>query len=113
MHVQRSQVQQTFAFILIKEDVKKKRLPAARGEDAGVVTYIQPHLILRGATGLVALARQCQLQLLVPTRRFHEAVMLDVIFIRLRNKKLQLRELGAVSAAATLSLESPVACASR
>ena|SRR5438552_4531438 len=90
----------------------QKNLLPAPGEDAGVVTYIQPHLILRGIIGLVALARQCQPQLLVPTRRFHEAVMLDVIFIRLRNKKLQLRELGAVAAAATLSLEGPVQAAS-
>jgi hypothetical protein len=52
-------------------------LPAPLG-DAGVVTYIQPHLIphliLRGVIGLVALARrifprQCQTRLLdVPTR---------------------------------------------
>ena len=58
----------------------KKLLPAPLG-DAGVVTYIQPHLIpqliLRGDIGLVALARrtflqQYQSQLLVPTRRFHE-----------------------------------------
>ena len=59
---------------------EKKLLPAPLG-DAGVVTYIQPHLIphliLRGVIGLVALARRtfprrCQPQLLVPTRRFHE-----------------------------------------
>src|SRR5260370_20891338 len=59
----------------------KKLLPAPL-RDAGVVTYIQPHLIpyliLRGVIGLVALARRtsprrCQPQLLVPTRRFHEA----------------------------------------
>src|ERR1035438_2589908 len=58
----------------------KNLLPAPLG-DAGVVTYIQPHLIphliLRGVIGLVALARrtfprQTQPQLLVPTRRFHE-----------------------------------------
>src|SRR6266699_2927875 len=58
----------------------KKLLPAPL-RDAGVVTYIQPHLIphliLRGGIGLVALARRtsprrCQPQLLVPTRRFHE-----------------------------------------
>ena len=58
----------------------KKLLPAPL-RDAGVVTYIQPHLIphliLRGVIGLVALARRtfprrCQPQLLVPTRRFHE-----------------------------------------
>src|ERR1700730_1044684 len=62
---------------------RKKLLPAPRG-DAGVVTCIQPRLILRGVVGLVALARrtfqrQCQPQLLVPTRRFHEAVALDAI----------------------------------
>jgi hypothetical protein len=40
----------------MKEDVKKKLLPAPR-EDADVVTYIQPHLtssptpILRGVIG--------------------------------------------------------------
>jgi hypothetical protein len=58
----------------------KKLLPAPL-RDAGVVTYIQPHLIpqliLRGVIGLVALARRtfprrCQPHLLVPTRRFHE-----------------------------------------
>src|SRR2546425_13359767 len=36
---------------------EKKLLPAP-GEDAGVVTYIQPHLILRGVIGLAALARR-------------------------------------------------------
>jgi hypothetical protein len=36
---------------------EKKLFPAPR-EDAGVVTYIQPHLILRGVLGLVALARR-------------------------------------------------------
>src|SRR6266851_7748949 len=36
---------------------EKKLLPAPR-EGAGVVTYIQPHLILRGVIGLVALARK-------------------------------------------------------
>ena len=65
----------------MKKDVKeKKHLPAPPG-DAGVVTYIQPHLIpyliLRGVIGLFALARRtfprrCQPHLLVPTRRFHE-----------------------------------------
>ena len=59
---------------------EKKHLPAPLG-DAGVVTYIQPHLtphlILRGVIGLVALARRIfprryHPQLLVPTRRFHE-----------------------------------------
>src|SRR6202035_999266 len=59
---------------------EKKLLPAPL-RDAGVVTYIQPHLIpnliLRGVVGLAALGRRtfqrrCQPQLLVPTRRFHE-----------------------------------------
>jgi hypothetical protein len=54
---------------------EKKLLPAPL-RDAGVVTYIQPHLIphliFRGGIGLVALARrtfprQSQPQLLVPT----------------------------------------------
>ena len=58
-----------------------QKLHPAPLEDAGVVTYIQPHLIphliLRGVIGLVALARRtfprrCQPHLLVPTRRFHE-----------------------------------------
>src|SRR5437879_13773989 len=60
---------------------EKKLLPAPL-RDAGVVTYIQPHLIphliFRGGIGLVALARrtfprQGQPQLRVPTRRRHEA----------------------------------------
>ena len=59
----------------------KKLLPAPR-EDAGMVTYIQPHHTLRGVIGLAALARRAfqrrgQPQLLVPTRRFHEAVVLE------------------------------------
>jgi hypothetical protein len=65
----------------MKKDVKEKSISPAPLRDAGVVTYIQPHLIphliLRGVIGLVALARRtfprrCQPQLLVPTRRFHE-----------------------------------------
>src|ERR1700730_10084644 len=72
----------------------KKLLPAPR-EDAGVVTCIQPRLILRGVVGLAALARRrlqrrCQPQLLVPTRRFHEAVALDAI----RLPKLRKRRVG-------------------
>ena len=68
------------AFLQILVQNVKKILPAPL-RDAGVVTYIQPHLIphliLRGVIGLVALARRtfprrCQPQLLVPTRRFHE-----------------------------------------
>jgi hypothetical protein len=59
----------------------KKLLPAPR-KDAGVVTYIQPRLIRGRVIGLAALAcrrfqRQCQPQLIVPTR--HEAVVLDAI----------------------------------
>ena len=59
---------------------REKVLPAPL-RDAGVVTYIQlhliPHLILGGVIGLVALVRRTfprrsQPQLLVPTRRFHE-----------------------------------------
>jgi hypothetical protein len=38
------------------EDVRQKNFSAPR-EDAGVVTYIQPHLILRGVIGLLALTR--------------------------------------------------------
>jgi hypothetical protein len=64
---------------------EKKILPAPQ-EDAGVVTCIQPDLILRlilihrGVIGLATLARRrfqrrYQPQLLVPTRRFHEAVV--------------------------------------
>src|SRR5271167_1229544 len=68
----------------------KKVLPAPL-RDAGVVTYIQPHLIphliLRGVIGLVALARRtfaqrCQPQLLVSTRRFHDVVVLDAVRLR-------------------------------
>jgi hypothetical protein len=39
----------------MKEDVKKKSFSAPPREDAGVVTYIQPHVILRGVVGLAAL----------------------------------------------------------
>src|ERR1039457_3907186 len=65
---------------------EKKILPAPQ-EDARVVTCIQPHLILRGVIGLAVLdrrvfQRRCQPQLLVPTRRFHEAVTLDAIRFR-------------------------------
>src|SRR4029078_8712775 len=68
----------------------KKFLPAPL-RDAGVVTYIQPHLIphliLRGVIGWVALARRtfprrCQPQLLVPTRQFHDVVVLDAVRLR-------------------------------
>ena len=65
---------------------EKTFLPAPR-EDAGVLTYIQPHLILKGVLVLAAFARRafqrrCQPQLLIPTRRFHEAVALDAIRFR-------------------------------
>ena len=65
---------------------EKTFLPAPR-EDAGVVTYIQPHLILKGVLVLAAFVRRafqrrCQPQLLIPTRRFHEAVALDAIRFR-------------------------------
>jgi nitrous oxidase accessory protein NosD len=43
--------------------VKKDSLPQ---EDADVVIYIQPHLILRGVVGLVALART-QIPAAIPT----------------------------------------------
>jgi hypothetical protein len=41
----------------MKEDVKEKT-PPRPSEDVGVVTYIQPHHILREVIGLVALARR-------------------------------------------------------
>jgi hypothetical protein len=71
----------------MKEDVKEKTLPSPLGGDAGVVTYIQPRILLRRVIGLAALARrmfqrQRQSQLLVPTQRFHEAVVLDAIRLR-------------------------------
>ncbi len=65
---------------------QEKTSPAPR-EDAGVVTCIQPHLMLRGVVGLAALARRRfqrrrQPQLLVPTQRFHKTVALDAIRFR-------------------------------
>jgi hypothetical protein len=71
----------------MKEDVKKKILSSSLGGDVAVVTYIQPHLLLRGVIGLAALARrsfqrQYQPQLRVPTQRFHKAVVLDAIRFR-------------------------------
>ena len=41
----------------MKEDVKEKT-PPRPSEDVGVVTYIQPHHILREVIGLFALARR-------------------------------------------------------
>jgi len=66
--------------------ISEKTSPAPR-EDAGVVTCIQPHLMLRGVVGLAALARRRfqrrrQPQLLVPTQRFHKTVALDAIRFR-------------------------------
>jgi hypothetical protein len=71
----------------MKEDVKKKILSPPLGGDVGVVTYIQPHLIPGGVLGFAPLARrtfqrQYQPQLLVPTQRFHKAVVLDAIRFR-------------------------------
>src|SRR5260370_41078481 len=56
----------------MKEDVKEIT-PPRPSEDVGVVTYIQPHHILREVIGLFALARrtfyrQSQPPLLIPTR---------------------------------------------
>ena len=53
----------------------------------GVVTYIQPCLLIRGAFDFSALVRRGfqrrgQPQLLVPTHRFHETVALDAIQFR-------------------------------
>ena len=65
---------------------EKRLLPAPR-RDAGVVTYVQPRLILARVIGPAAsarrrLQRRCQPQLLVPTPRFHEVVVLDAIRFR-------------------------------
>jgi len=68
----------------------KKHIPAPLG-DAGVVTYIQlhfiPHLILRGVTGLVALARRTfprrwQPSCLSPLDGFMKLVALDAVRFR-------------------------------
>jgi hypothetical protein len=42
----------------MKEDVKKKYFSPPLGEMRGVVTYIQPRLILGRVIGLAALARR-------------------------------------------------------
>jgi len=47
-----------------------------------VVTYIQPRLILGRVMACRSLQRRCQPQRLVPTRRFHEVVVLDAIRFR-------------------------------
>jgi hypothetical protein len=67
---------------LMKEDVKKKILSPPLAGNQGVVTYIQPCLLIRGAFDFTALdrrafQRRCQPQLLVPTHRFHKTVVLD------------------------------------
>ena len=71
----------------IKEDVKEKILSPPLAGNQGVVTYIQPCLLIRGAFDFSALARrgcqrQGQPQLLVPTHWFHETVALDAIQFR-------------------------------
>ena len=71
----------------MKEDVKEKILRPPLGGDVSVVTYIQPRLLVRRAFGFGALhgrviQRRCQPQLLVPTWRFHEAVVLDAVRFR-------------------------------
>jgi hypothetical protein len=71
----------------IKEDVKKKILSPPLAGNQGVVTYIQPCLLIRGAFDFSALARRDfqrrgQPQLLVPTQRFHVAVALGAIRYR-------------------------------
>jgi hypothetical protein len=76
----------------MKEDVKEKILRPPLGGDVSVVTYIQPRLILRRVIGLDALARhrlqrRYQPQLHVPTRRLHEAVVLDAIRFRSLRKR--------------------------
>ena len=71
----------------IKEDVKEKILSSPLAGNQGVVTYIQPCLLIRGAFDFSALARRGfqrrgQPQLLVPTHWFHETVALDAIQFR-------------------------------
>jgi hypothetical protein len=68
----------------MKGDVKKTILSPPLAGNQGVVTYIQPCLLIRGAFDFSALARRdfqrrAQPQLLVPTHRFHETVALDAI----------------------------------
>jgi len=68
----------------MKEDVKEKILPSPLGGETDVVTCIQPRLIPREVFVFAVLARRefqrrRQPQLLVPTRRFHEAVALDAL----------------------------------
>jgi hypothetical protein len=65
---------------------EKRLLPAPR-RDAGVVTYIQPRYIFARVIGATAsarrrLQRRCQPQLFIPTRRFHEAMVLDAVRFR-------------------------------
>ena len=52
-----------------------------------MVTYIQPRYIFARVIGATAsarrrLQRRCQPQLFIPTRRFHEAMVLDAIRFR-------------------------------
>ena len=71
----------------MREDVKEKILSPPLAGNQGVVTYIQPCLLIRGAFDFYALARRGfqrrgQPQLLVPTHRFHETVALDAVQFR-------------------------------
>ncbi len=71
----------------MREDVKKKILAPPLAGDVDVVTCIQPRFIPGGVFGLAAwdgraFQRRSQPQLLVPKRRFHEAVALDAIRFR-------------------------------
>jgi hypothetical protein len=56
----------------MKGDVKKKILSPPLAGNQGLVTYIQPCLLLRGAFDVAALVRhvvqrRCQPQLMIPT----------------------------------------------
>ena len=71
----------------MKGDVKKKILSPPLAGNQGVVTYIQPCLLLRGAFDFAALVRRafqrrCQPQLLGPIHRSHETVAIDAIRFR-------------------------------
>jgi hypothetical protein len=80
----------------MKEDVKKKILPPPLAGDVDVVTCIQPRLLPKGGFwfgrfGSPRLPAASQPQLLVPTRRFHEAVALDAIRLpKLRKQSVDL-----------------------
>ena len=66
----------------MKEDVKQKILSPPLAGNQGVVTYIQPCLLLRGAFDFAAFVRRavqrrCHPQLMIPTCWFHVTVALD------------------------------------